>query len=215
MKITFGQRFKELRTEKGLTQEELARDFTFKCKEKISKAAISQYEHSKRTPEVPLLKLLADYFGVTVDFLLGSDEEYGLSPAQNYSKTIIREDSAVLDETNDDDLKRTIGKRLGYARKRKAMTLRDVGSSVGVVFATIGGIERGESFPSIELLNALCKIYGVDSSWVMGHKIAESNDGTEDLQLLFKQVKGLSPQNIKKIMRIIEVIGDEGNKGTF
>ena len=64
---TFGKRFKEARKEKRLTQEQLADKFHLK------KSSISRYENGKQMPEVNLLKEFADFFGVTVDYLLGSE----------------------------------------------------------------------------------------------------------------------------------------------
>ena len=64
---TFGKRFKEARKEKSLTQEQLADKFHLK------KSSISRYENDKQMPEVNLLKEFADFFGVTVDYLLGSE----------------------------------------------------------------------------------------------------------------------------------------------
>ena len=64
---TFGKRFKEARKEKRLTQEQLADKFHLK------KSSISRYENDKQMPEVNLLKEFADFFGVTVDYVLGSE----------------------------------------------------------------------------------------------------------------------------------------------
>lgn len=64
---TFGKRFKEARKEKRLTQEQLANKF------RLKKSSISRYENDKQMPEVNLLKEFADFFGVTVDYLLGSE----------------------------------------------------------------------------------------------------------------------------------------------
>ena len=68
--MTFGQRFKELRIEKELTQQELADDFNSKYGHTFSKSSISQYENGKRTPENVALKNFADYFKVSIDYLL-------------------------------------------------------------------------------------------------------------------------------------------------
>lgn len=69
--MTFGQRFKELRLEKGLTQQGLAEDFNKIYGHTFSKPSISQYENGKRTPENEALKNFASYFNVSIDYLLG------------------------------------------------------------------------------------------------------------------------------------------------
>ena len=67
---TFGSRFKKLRLITNMTQEELANDFNKKYHYNFTKSAISQYENDKRYPEITVLIDLADYFNVSIDFLL-------------------------------------------------------------------------------------------------------------------------------------------------
>jgi repressor LexA len=60
----FGRRLQYLRSKKDMTQEDLAKVF------KISKSAISMYERGEREPAFDLVQRMADYFGVSVDYLL-------------------------------------------------------------------------------------------------------------------------------------------------
>lgn len=62
---TFSIRFKELRLNHKLTQDDLAK------KLKISKSSISMYENGNREPDFETLELIADYFNVDMNFLLG------------------------------------------------------------------------------------------------------------------------------------------------
>jgi len=61
----FGDRLKELRQQKNLTQEELAR------KMGISRGTYAHYEINKRQPDYEMLQKFADFYDVTVDYLLG------------------------------------------------------------------------------------------------------------------------------------------------
>ncbi len=58
-------RLKELRKLNGLYQKDLASLLN------LSEAAISQYESGRREPDIQTLCLLADYFKITVDELIG------------------------------------------------------------------------------------------------------------------------------------------------
>ncbi len=72
LKKKFGSRFKSQRISLGLTQPQLINAFKGKYPNfNASVASISQYENSKRIPEVPDLVSWADFFGVTTDYLLG------------------------------------------------------------------------------------------------------------------------------------------------
>lgn len=64
MKI-FAERLRELRTEKGLSMKQLAKAIN------TTDAAISNWENGINEPKIVYLKLIAIYFGVTTDYLLG------------------------------------------------------------------------------------------------------------------------------------------------
>ena len=70
----FAARFKQLRNEKGMTQEELRKDFNARFFRNYTAAAISRYENGKRVPEIDALGNFAEYFGVCTSFLLGETD---------------------------------------------------------------------------------------------------------------------------------------------
>lgn len=61
----FSERLKRLRMEKGITQKELADRLH------ISRSTIAGYESLGKEPDGEKLCALADFFGVSVDYLLG------------------------------------------------------------------------------------------------------------------------------------------------
>lgn len=63
-----GKRLRELRKAKKLTQAELGKIIN------VTKVSISGYESGDRTPDTDNLRRLADYFGVTSDYLLGRSD---------------------------------------------------------------------------------------------------------------------------------------------
>ena len=66
--------FRELGKKANLTQEELIAQFNARYNKKYTAAAISQFEHDKRIPATESLKDFAEFFGVSVDYLLGMPE---------------------------------------------------------------------------------------------------------------------------------------------
>ncbi len=58
-------RIKELRTSHGLTQVEFAKALS------VSKQAVSNWENNNIQPSIDMLIKIADYFGVSTDYLLG------------------------------------------------------------------------------------------------------------------------------------------------
>lgn len=67
--MMFPKRLKELRNKKKLTQQDMA-DFLG-----ISRQGYGKYEDGKSEPDHNTLVKLANYFGVTTDYLLGHDLE--------------------------------------------------------------------------------------------------------------------------------------------
>ena len=64
----FASRLKELRQEKHIGQNQLAKEL---C---LSNASISYWENQKQEPSASALYKLAKYFNVSVDYLIGIEE---------------------------------------------------------------------------------------------------------------------------------------------
>lgn len=64
-----GNIFKNLRKAKQLTQKELADIFN------VDQTTVSKWEVGKAIPDYGTLQKLADYFNVSVDYLLGREEK--------------------------------------------------------------------------------------------------------------------------------------------
>ncbi|WP_282937564.1 helix-turn-helix transcriptional regulator [Paenibacillus sp. RC67] len=61
----FGKRLAEIRNKKGISQYELAEHLKF------TRAQLANYEQGKREPDFETLITLANYFDVSIDYLLG------------------------------------------------------------------------------------------------------------------------------------------------
>lgn len=68
MEIKIGENIKRLRKEKGVTQEKLAEVFN------ISSVAVSKWEIGETYPDISLLFSIANYFKVSIDELMGYNE---------------------------------------------------------------------------------------------------------------------------------------------
>lgn len=69
---------KQIREEHGLTKRELCQ------KTGISERAYLTYEFGEREPKISVIQKLADFYGVTTDYLLGRDSQKNndLTPTQ-------------------------------------------------------------------------------------------------------------------------------------
>ena len=69
MKVILGQRLKELREERGLTQKEVADALN------IHSVTYLHYEKDQREPPLSLLADMAKFYGESVDYLLGLEKQ--------------------------------------------------------------------------------------------------------------------------------------------
>ena len=78
--MTFGEKLKSLRTDKSLTQDELAEKLY------VTRTAISKWESDRGYPNIESLKQIAKFFSVTVDELLSGDELLTIAEQDNKQK---------------------------------------------------------------------------------------------------------------------------------
>ena len=82
----FASRLRALRKERGLTLQQLAKHFG------MSHSTLSIYETGSRKPDMEMLKKLSDFFGVSVDYLIGE------SPVRDKEETVILNKSINMPE---------------------------------------------------------------------------------------------------------------------
>lgn len=120
--------------------------------------------------------------------------------------------------------------RLKECRGRKEISQRELASVLNLSPSTIAMYETGQREPDAETLSKIADFFGVSIDYLIGRtdtptpadKIADSLSDDpellefwdelrerEDLKLLFKQTKEMSPEDVKKIIRIIKAIEDE------
>lgn len=102
--MNIGNKIKELRKKKGLTQEQLASSIN------ISFQAISKWENNIALPDITMMPVLATFFGVSMDELfdfslkeMEEDIERIVDKAYKYRETDYKKGRQILE----DGLKKT------------------------------------------------------------------------------------------------------------
>jgi len=127
----------------------------------------------------------------------------------------------------------TLGKRLKKARNNKKLTQEEAAKKIGITFQALSNYERDYRDPDTALLAKMAELYDVPTDYLLGRtnnrnestheqKIldAVSNDPElldfwkdlskrDDLKMLFKQTRDLSPDAIKRIIKYIKMVEDE------
>lgn len=123
-----------------------------------------------------------------------------------------------------------VGKRLKQLRKELNMTQKELADKLGISRAAVGLYEQGKRNVDNDTLLKLSEIFNVSADYLLGNtdiktpvdKISSalSDDPDllaflntlkerEDLQLLFKQTKDMSPRAIRQVIQIIKIIESE------
>lgn len=93
MNIEIANRLAKLRKEKGYSQEQLAEELD------ISRQAISKWERAEASPDTDNLIELAKLYNVSLDYLLGLDNEE--SKSVNKNQIIINENGIHIEDEED------------------------------------------------------------------------------------------------------------------
>lgn len=88
----FRQRLKELRKDRKLTQKQLAEDLG------IATSTIIKYERGEREPNIQNIKRFAQYFGVSVDYLLGFDADFSTLDLTSKRLTLFDDEKIFFDD---------------------------------------------------------------------------------------------------------------------
>ena len=131
-------RLKELREENGMKQSELGKLLN------VQDAAISKYESG----DIPLtgekIIQLAEYFGVTTDYLLGLEGR----------------DSMEIKEKSNEIAQRT-GRNIKKLREQNGLTQQELAVRVDVAQVTVANWESGRRKPDINILIRIAKLFNV------------------------------------------------------
>ena len=87
IKTIIGEKIKKLREEKNITQKELSYHVN------TSKESISQYERGVQSPKPETLIMLANYFNVSIDYILGRVDIKNSFIIDNYKKENLDEET--------------------------------------------------------------------------------------------------------------------------
>lgn len=113
-------RLKELRIKNQIEQKELAKAIGF------SQQTISLYENYHREPNIETLKLLANYFNVSIDYLLGETEiDMRYNEENDYLNSLkanLSENGYDLSNRSAEDLIKIINKALELSEEIKKET---------------------------------------------------------------------------------------------
>lgn len=136
--MTFGDRLKNLRNNRGLTQSQLCDRLT------INQSSLAMYELDKREPGFDMLILFSNYFNVSIDYLLtGSNPIFDdITPYSQMIKQAVEKSGLSMAEISD--------------------KLKSAGHKIDRSY--ISKLSNNPKYPASDEVNtALADILGIDS----------------------------------------------------
>lgn len=94
---SFSERLKELRAEKGIRSEDAAEVFG------VSRATLSAYEMGKSVPDLNVLNKMADFYGVSTDYICGRTSVKKSLQADTSSVKLSQSDINKISELSDSE----------------------------------------------------------------------------------------------------------------
>ena len=185
-----GKFLKELRTEKGMTQEQLARQFN------VSNRSVSRWETGSNLPDISLLVEIADFYDVDVRELI---------------------DGGRKSENMDKDIKEVADKMASYATNEKSKLLRfiQVISIVGVavlflamVFQSIDYQPGIKSFVALLLTFVSMVFMGIITLYVTGlmKKLFNNKKGLTIVTVVISILMGIGALQFVIIMGAVGLV---------
>lgn len=101
---TIGDRLRYLITERGMEQKQFAEIFGLKV------STLNGYVTSYRTPDVDMQKRFADFFSVSVDYLIGRTDERTIAERRFHGANIV----LVMGEMTYEELSEDIARKLNF-----------------------------------------------------------------------------------------------------
>ena len=132
-------RLKKLRKEKELTQADLAKVLN------TNQSQYGKYENGKTNLSIENAQILSEYFGVTLSYLLGLDDNSGTDG----SKKMTPFQSLVRD---------------------RGMSLKEISEATGIAYPTLSGYNQGIRTPKKKNAQILSEYFGVSIPYLLGYE---------------------------------------------
>ena len=111
----------------------------------INYETLSAYKRQLRRPKKENAKILAEYFGVTIPYLLGLDDDSCIDGSKNMTpfQSLVRD---------------------------RGISLKEISEATGIGYSTVGNYNQGSRIPNARNAQLLSEYFGVSISYLLGHE---------------------------------------------
>ncbi len=139
-------RIKDLRAKNNVSQNTIATYLD------INQSTYSKFELNKATIPIEILNKLANYYHVSLDYLLKISDDLG---------------SGIIWKDLD---RKLVGENLKKLRKEKKLYQETLAQEIGTSHSLISEYESGKKLVSLTYGYAICKKYDISLDWLYGKK---------------------------------------------
>ncbi|WP_061587169.1 helix-turn-helix domain-containing protein [Streptococcus oralis] len=169
-------RLKKLRREKELTQADLAKVLN------TNQSQYGKYENGKTNLSLENAQILSEYFGVTLSYLLGLDDDSGTDGSKNMTpfQTLVRD---------------------------RGISLKEISEATGIAYPTLSGYNQGIRTPKKKNAKILAEYFGVSIPYLLGYEenfTANKPNATISIELV-KELSFISEKKSKLLQEYIEL----------
>ncbi len=169
-------RLKKLRKEKGLTQADLAQVLN------TNQSQYGKYENEKTNLSIENAKILAEYFGVSIPYLLGLDDGFSIDGRKKMTpfQSLVRD---------------------------RGLSLKEISEATGIGYSTLGNYNQGSRIPNARNTQLLSEYFGVSIPYLLGYEenfTANKPNATISIELV-KELSFISEKKSKLLQEYIEL----------
>ena len=169
-------RLKNLRKEKLLTQADLAKVLN------TNQSQYGKYENGKTNLSIENAKILAEYFGVSIPYLLGIDDDSCIDGSKNMTpfQTLV---------------------------KNSKLSLKEISEATGIGYFTLGNYNQGSRSPNAKNAQILSEYFGVSIPYLLGYEenFTTNKPNATILIELVKELSFISEKKSKLLQEYIEL----------
>ena len=184
MNNTFARRLRDLRKESNITQIEFARKFN------IANGTVGNWESGNRQPDYETLQKIADFFNVSVDYLLDDSlDSEQVSCARRTVKRLLEEQNRLIVETEES---------LGVSY----VTLRSWCNGYGDYFNEVTRLSKVADFLNVSVGYLL----GEEEQEAKKEKSTEYDGLSEKRKALIDFALSVPEEKAEKILQVMKLI---------
>ena len=170
---SLGSKLKDLRTSHNLTMEQLADKLNARYNSKINKGMLSKWENNLGEPSLENMRILANFYKVSLDFLLNIETQNTERMLENRKKELKPsiDDTTIKLDKNSSVNNEVFGQRLKQLLQEKNETTYSIAEVLHLSAATISRYTTGDMTPKITTIERLASYFDINPVWLMGYNV--------------------------------------------